>query len=179
MSRELDDVKKRLSIPNRKWVSLSFFFLLLVLAGLAYLGIHRPIILAKTDLAGIHVKNDGGMDALIHRVDGFWYWAGNVASLANFPDIHQRVWAGAEPVKLQIPDIPIPGRQLSQPSEFYMKLSVRYTIPGIPFFRYTAPLYFQYDSINKMWALTNRIPSKYRSLGKLATGDIEHIELRF
>jgi hypothetical protein len=157
----------------------SLFFSLLVLAGLGYLGIHRPNILVKTDHAGIHVKNGGSLDALIYRVDGFWYWAGNVALLANLPDIHQRVWAGAEPVKLQIPDIPIPGKQPSQPNAFYMKLAVRYTVPGIPIFRYTTPSYFQYDPNDKIWALTNRIPSKYRSLGKLATGNIDQIKLRF
>ena len=179
MSEEVDYFKDKLSNLNRKWVVLGGCLLLLVLVGLGYLAVHRPVILVDTDQIGIYVKNTGSIDALIHKVDGFWYWAGQVALLANMPDIRQGVGAGAAPVKLQIPDIPIPGKQITQQSPFYMKLAVRYRIPGIPIFRYTTPLYFKYDPSHRMWASTKNIPPKYRSLGNLAVGNIGKIELSF
>jgi hypothetical protein len=95
------------------------------------------------------------------------------------PGIHQRVEAGADWVRLQIPDIPIPDKQGAIQSVFFMKLAVRYSIPGIPIFRYTAPLYFEYNATNKTWALTKSIPAKYRALGNLAIGNVDQIELSF
>jgi hypothetical protein len=60
-----------------------------------------------------------------------------------------------------------------------MKLALRYKIPGIPIFRYTTPLYFEYDTNSKLWTTTKSIPPKYRALGKIAIGDIGEIQLSF
>ena len=176
---EADHFKEKPDNINSKWVVLGGCLLLLVLVGLGYFAIHKPVILVDARHAGIHVKNTGRTDALICKVDGFWYWAGRVAFLANMPGIHQRVEAGADSVRLQIPDIPIPGKQITQQSPFFMKLAVRYRIPGIPIFRYTAPLYFEYNATNKTWALTKSIPAKHRALGNLAIGNVDQIELSF
>jgi hypothetical protein len=179
MSEEVDYFKEKLNNLNRNRAILGGCILLVVLIGLGYFGVLRPVIVMDTNQAGIYVKNKGGMGALIYKVDGFWYWAGHVALLANIPDIHQRVGPGAAPVRLQIPNIPIFGEQATQQSRCYMKLAVRYRIPGIPIFRYTTPLYFEYDPNLKIWGATKNIPPKYRSLGNLAIGNVGKIELNF
>ena len=173
------NVIEKLGNLNRKRAILCACVLLPILVGLGYFRVFRPVILVDTDQVEINVKNTGGMDAIIYKVDGFWYWAGQVALLANMPGIHQQVGAGAGPVRLGIPDIPVPSEQATQQSVFYMKLAVRYRIPGIPIFRYTTPLYFKYDPVHKMWAATKSIPPKYRSLGKLTMGNVGKIELTF
>jgi hypothetical protein len=179
MSEEADYFKEKPDNINSKWAAIGGCFLLLVLVGLGYLAVYKPVILVDTGRAGIHIKNTGSTDALIYKVDGFWYWAGQVAFLANMPGIHQRVEAGADSVRLQIPDIPVPDKQGVLQSAFFMKLAVCYGIPGIPIFRYTAPLYFEYNATDKTWALTKSIPAKYRALGNLAIGNVDQIELSF
>jgi hypothetical protein len=179
MSEEVDYLKKKLKNPNRNSVILGGCILLVVLVGLGYFWVVRPVIVMDTDLPGIYVKNKGGIDALIYRVDGFWYWAGQVALLANMPGIHQRVRPAAASVRLRIPDIPIHSEQAAQKNGCYMKLVVRYRIPGIPIFRYTTLFYFKYDPSRKIWAVTESIPAKHRSLGNLAIGNIDKIELDF
>jgi hypothetical protein len=180
MSEEVEYFKEKLGNLKGKWVVFGGCFLLLVLVGMGYLAVHRPVILfANTDQSGINIKNGGRIDALIYRIDGFWYWDGQVALLANMPDIRQRVEAGADSVRLQIPDIPTPGKQTSHQSAFYMKLAVRYRIPGIPIFRYTTPLYFGYDATQKTWASAKSIPPKCRALGKVPLGNIGEIEIGF
>ena len=179
MSKEVDYFKEKLKNLGKRPAVLGGCILLIVLVGLGYFGVLRPVIVMDTDQAGIYVKNKGGMDALIYKVDGFWYWAGQVALLANMPGIHQRVGPGVASVRLDIPDIPLFGEEVTQQSRCYMKLAVRYRIPGIPIFRYTTPLYFEYDFSRKIWAATKSIPPKYRSLGNLAIGNIGTIELSF
>lgn len=179
MTEEADYFKELLKNLGKKQAILGGFILLLVLVGLGYFGVFRPVIVMDTDQAGIYVENKGGMDALIYKVDGFWYSAGQVAVLANMPAIHQRVGAGAATVRLQIPDIPVPDEQAAQQGASYMKLAVRYRIPVIPIFRYTTLLYFKYNADRKLWTATKSIPPKYRSLGKLATGNVGEIELSF
>jgi hypothetical protein len=174
-----DYLKEKLSNLDKKWVVLGGLVLLLIVVGLGSSAVLRPLIVLDTDETGIVVKNTGGVDALVHKVDGFWYWAGQVAFIANMPDVHQRVESGADSVKLDIPDIPIPAKHAVQRSPFYMKLAVRYRIPGMPVFRYTEPLFFEYDSDLNGWATTESIPLKYRSLGNLTVGDVEQIELSF
>ncbi|UCG80857.1 MAG: hypothetical protein JSV60_00830 [Desulfobacterales bacterium] len=178
MSEEVNYFQEKLSNLNRKWAVLGGCCLLVVFVGLGYLAVHRPVIL-DGDRVGIYVKNTGSIDALIHKVNGFWYWAGQVALLANMPGIHQRVKAGSGPVKLQIPDIPLPGKQILDQRACYMKLAVRYRIPGVPIFRYTTPLYFVYDPSQKIWTSAKSIPPKYRALGKVPLGNIDEIELDF
>ena len=179
MSAEVDYLIEKLKNLNRKWAILCGWILLVVVVGLGYFGVSKPVIVMESGRAGIYVKNKGGMDALIYKVDGFWYWAGQVALLANMPDIHQRVEPGVTPVRLQIPDIPTFDEQTIQQGPCYMKLAVRYRIPGISIFRYTKPLYFEYDQNRKTWATTKNIPPRYRSLGNLAVGNIGKIELNF
>lgn len=179
MSEEVDYFKDKLKNLNQKHAIWGGCILLAVLVGLGYFWVSRPVIVMDAGQAGIHVKNNGGMDALIYKVDGFWYWAGQVALVANMPCIHQRVRPVAASVKLQIPDIPIHSEQATEKNACYMKLAVRYRIPGIPIFRYTTPLYFKYDPNGKIWATTKSIPPKYRSLGNLAIGNIGKIELNF
>jgi hypothetical protein len=128
---------------------------------------------------GFDVKNQGGMDALIYRVDGFWYWGGQVALLHNMPAIHQQVEATPTPVRLQLPGIPAPSEEITQKGPCYMKLALRYRIPGIPVFRYTSVWYFQFNSQRQIWGPRESIPPKYRSLGNLAMGNVGRIELTF
>lgn len=180
MSEEVDYFKEKLHNFNKNRVILLGSILLVVVVGLGYFRVSRPVIVMDTGQAnGVYVKNDGGMDALVYKVDGFWYWAGQVALLANLPDIHQRVGPGTVPVRLQIPDIPIPTERAFQQRACYMKLAVRYTIPGIPIFRYTTPLYFRYAPSLRVWTPTKSVPPKYRALGNLALGNIGKIELSF
>lgn len=180
MSEEVGYFRKKLKNFGQKRVILVGCISLLVLVFVGYFGISRPVIVMDIAQAnGVYVKNNGGMDALIYKVDGFWYWAGQVALLANIPDIQQKVGPGTVPVRLQIPDIPIPSEDGFQQGACYMKLAVRYTIPKIPIFRYTTLLYFEYAPSLKVWTATKNIPPKYRAFGKLAMGNIGKIELRF
>ena len=179
MSAEVGYLWEKLKNLNRKWAILCGWIVVVVIVGLGYFGFSKPVIVMDGGRAGIYVKNEGGIDALIYKIDGFWYWAGQVALLANMPDIHQRVEPGATPVRLQIPDIPIFDKQAIQQGPCYMKLVVRYTIPGISIFRYTKPLYFAYDQDRKIWTATKSIPPRYRSLGNLAVGNVGKIELNF
>jgi hypothetical protein len=170
--------RARLKHVDRKRVAFAGVILLSVLVVLVYSGLFRPLIVIGPGSSGLQVKNDGDMDALIYNVDGFWYWGGQVAVLANLPDIHQRVLPGAEPVRLQVPDIPTPEQKTVKKHPWYMKLVVSYRIPGIPIFRYKTPLYFKYDPNGQLWAATKGIPAKYRSLGKLAMGNVGEVRLR-
>ena len=179
MNQEVDYPKNKRSRLNKKWAIIGGFALFLILVGLGSLAVIRPVIVMDTNRSGIHIKNTGGMDALIYRVDGFWYWAGQVAFLANMPGIHQRVGPGVGSVRLQIPDIPSPDEQAAQQIPVYMKLVVRYGMPGIPVFRYRRLLYFEYNPRLKTWATTQSIPPKYRALGGLTTGNVGQIKLRF
>jgi hypothetical protein len=172
-------LKEKLRNLDKKWAFLGGAVLFLILAGIGSSAVLRPVIVLDTDEAGILVKNTGGMDALIHKVDVFWYWAGRVAFIGNMPDVHQRVEPGSDAVRLEIPDIPIPEHAMQRKQPFYMKLSVRYTIPGIPVFRYSEPLFFDLDSGLKRWEDAENIPLKYRSLGTLTVGDVEQINLSF
>ncbi|MBW1741834.1 MAG: hypothetical protein JRJ47_00190 [Deltaproteobacteria bacterium] len=172
-------LKEKLKSLDKKWAIVGGLVLLLILVGLGSSAVLRPLIVLDSDETGIFVKNTGGVDALIHKVDGFWYWAGRVAFIANMPGVHQRVESGAGSVRLEIPDIPIPEMYATQQKHFYMKLAVRYRIPGLPIFRYTELLFFEYDSDLNAWAMTDSIPLRYRSLGNLTVGNVEQIELSF
>jgi len=179
MSKDTGDLDRKQQRLSRKQAMMGGCILLLVLTLLGYFWVVRPVIVMVPDRAGMDVKNQGGMDALIYKVDGFWYWGGQVALLANMPAIHQRVETTAIPVRLQIPDIPAPAEKIALKGPCYMKLAVRYRIPGIPIFRYTAALYFVLDSHRQIWAPTKSIPPKYRSLGNLAMGNVGRIEISF
>ena len=164
---------------NRKRILLGAAVLLIVLGGLAYAASLRPIVVLDSHQGGVYVINDGATDALVNRVDGFWYYGGKVAMLANIPAIRQRIEAGQNRVKLDIPKIPPPHEQGLQFSPCFMKLVVRYGMPGIPIFRYAESLHFRYDSGQEAWAYVKSIPPKYRSLGKLAMGNVGKIKLHF
>ncbi|NVM23552.1 MAG: hypothetical protein HWN68_17440 [Desulfobacterales bacterium] len=179
MSEEVGYLKEKLENINQKRAILVGFILLFFLVVLGYFGFCRPIIVVVPGHPGIYVKNEGNMDALIVRVDGFWYWAGQVAMLDNMPDIHQLVEPGVVQVRLQLPDIPLPAKKITQENGCYMKLAVRYRIPGNPIFRYITMSYFRYDQNRKVWAAIKSIPVKYRSLGNVATGNVGRIELDF
>jgi hypothetical protein len=49
----------------------------------------------------------------------------------------------------------------------------------MPVFRYSEPLFFDFDPNLKKWKNTENIPLKYRSLGTLTVGDVEQIKLSF
>lgn len=87
-------LKEKLRSLDKKWAVGGGLVLFLILVGLGSSGVLRPLIVLDTDEGGIFVKNTGGVDALIHKVDGFWYWAGQVAFIANMPGVHQRVEIG-------------------------------------------------------------------------------------
>lgn len=179
MSDEADYLKEKLQGLSRRQAIFGGCILLLVLVFFGYFAVVRPVIVVLHGLPGISVKNTGRMDALICRVDGFWYWAGQVALLSNMPAVFQQVESGAAPVRLQVPDIPGPVGEIAQQGPWYMKLAVRYRIPGIPIFRYTTLSYFEFDPERQLWAPTENIPPKHRSLGKLGIGNVGKIELSF
>ena len=121
----------------------------------------------------------GRLEAVIFRVDGFWYWGGQVAMLANMPHIRQRVSKLGAPVRLQIPNMPLPPEYGIREKNCFMKLVIRYSIPGIPVFRFATRLYFEHDEKQKIWAATKQIPPKHRALGSLTIGNVGKIELIF
>ena len=164
---------------NRTWAVLATCTLLLILAGLGYLAVYRPVIVMDSDHERVQVRNSGGTVALIYRVDGFWYWGGQVALVSNMPGIHQRIASGAGPVTLEIPKMPPPDERIAQQGPFYMKLVLRYGIPGIPIFRFTTPLYFHYDAVGKTWKAEDHIPPEYRALGNVPIGNIDFVEVSF
>lgn len=151
--------------------------LILVLAPLGYVTYFRPVIVMAPSRPGIYVKNDGRSDGLIHRVDAFWYWSGKVALVSDLPGISQQLAPGEAPVRLQIPDLPGPVEKADPRGPWYMKLVVRYRIPGIPVFRYNALLYYRFDRKHGEWTPIESIPPKYRALGKMGMGDVGSIEL--
>ena len=179
VSEEVRYFKEKPQNLNKKRAILGGCILLLVLVVLGYFGFFRPVIVKVPCEPGIYIKNEGGMDALIYKIDGFWYRAGRVAVLANIPEIRQRVEPGGPPVRLQVPDIPVPEEKTTKKTACYMRLAVRYGIPGIPIFRYTVLMYFKYDPNRKIWAATKSIPVKFRSVGNLAVGNIGEIKLSF
>ena len=84
-------LKDRLRNLNKKWAVFGGLVLLLIVAGLGSSAVLRPVIVLQNDKTGVLVKNTGGLDALIQKVDAFWYWSGRVAFIANMPSIHQKV----------------------------------------------------------------------------------------
>ena len=179
MSDEADYLKERPQSLSRRHAIVGGCILLLALVVFGYFAVARPVVVVVHGRTGISVKNTGRMDAFIYRVDGFWYWAGQVAFLSNMPAVLQQVESGAAPVRLQIPDIPGPEGEVAQQGPWYMKLVVRYRIPGIPIFRYRTLSYFEFDPARQAWAPTEDIPAKHRALGKLGIGDVGKIELSF
>jgi hypothetical protein len=179
MNKDAHDLNGKQRGLSRKQVMVGGFILLLVLSFLGYFWVVRPVLVMVPGRAGIDVKNQGGMGALIYKVDGFWYWGGQVALLGNMPAIHQHVEATGHPVRLQLPGIPNPSEEVAQKGPCYMKLAVRYGIPGNPIFRYTAVWYFVFDPIRQAWTPTKTIPPRYRALGNVAMGNVREIELDF
>ena len=172
-------LREKLGKLDKKRAVLGGSVLLCVAAVLGYFGFSRPLIVRVPGPSGIYVKNNGAMDAFIHKVDVFWYWAGQVAVVVNLPEIHQRVERRAGPARLHVPDIPAPTGKIAQQGPCFMKFALHYRIPGIPIFRYIALFYFKYDPHRNAWAATKSIPAKYRSLGNLAVGNVGKIELSF
>ena len=171
-------MKENQGLSKRRWI-VGSLILTAVLVVLGYFAAVRPQIVMAPHLPGISVENRGGKDALIYRVDGFWYWAGQVAFLNNMPAVRQQVKSGAVPVRLRIPDIPVPGRESALEGPWYMKLVIRYKMAHNPIFRFTTQVYFKLDPKGRQWTLTDTIPAKYRSLGKLGMGDVGKIDLEF
>jgi len=164
---------------SKKWAIMGGCVLVLVLTVVGYFGVVRPVLVLLPESRGFDVKNQGGMEALIYRVDGFWYWGGQVALLHNMPTICQQVEATATPVRLQLPSVPGPSEEIVQKGPCYMKLAVRYRIPGIPIFRYTSSWYFEFDPQRQIWGPRESIPPKYRSLGNMAMGNVGRVYLTF
>ncbi len=179
MRKDSDDLSRKQQGFSKRQAIVGGCVLLLVLSLLGFFAVVRPVLVMVPEGPSIDVKNQGGMTALIYKVDGFWYWGGQVALLDNMPSIHQRVEATPTPVRLQVPDIPVPSEKIAQRVPYYMKLAVRYRIPGIPIFRYTAVSYFEFDPCRQMWARRESIPPQYRSLGNLAMGNVGRIQLAF
>jgi len=163
--------------PGKKRLFLTAFILVLVLTPLGYLVLFRPVIAIAPGPPGIYIKNKGRMDALIHKVDVFWYWAGEVAFLSDMPPMRQKVVPGEVAVRLQIPNLPGLEEKTGPKGPWYMKLAVRYCIPGIPIFRFTTFLYFEFDQKHRKWTPITSIPPRYRALGKVGMGDVGKIEL--
>jgi len=174
MHTTIEKSKQRL---GKKYWILAGALLLLVLVLLAYSGAQRPVLVVAPGLPGISVKNTGPLDALIYRVDGFWFWGGKVAMLSNMPSIHQEVEPRTDPVRLQIPLIHGPQGEMAREGPWYMRLVVHYGIPRIPVLRYTAVLHFEFDSPHQRWTSVEAIPPKYRALGSLGLGNVGKIEL--
>jgi len=170
-------IEKRQQGLGKKYWILGGSLLLLVLVLLGYSAAQRPIIVMVPGIKDISVKNIGSLDALIYRIDGFWFWNGKVAMLKNIPSIHQRVASGMDPVRLKIPPIPGPEGDMIREGPWYMRLVVHYGMPGIPVLRYTTLLHFEFNSTRKAWALVEAIPAKYRALGSLGLGNVGKIEL--
>jgi hypothetical protein len=162
---------------NKKRLVLAGFVLLFVLTSLGSFAHFRPRIVMAPDQPGIYVKNRGRLDAVIHKVDAFWYWAGQVAFLSDMPPIRQQVAAEEGPVRLRVPNLPAPLEKTEPRGPWYMKLAVRYRVPGIPVFRYTSRLYFEFEPKHQEWISIKSIPPKYRALGRIGMGDVEKIEL--
>jgi len=179
MSRDAGGINRKQPRLSKRRAIMGGCVLLLVLTVVGYFGVVRPVIVLMPEQWGFDVRNQGGMDALIYKVDGFWYWGGQVALLHNLPAIYQQVEATATPVRLQLPSIPAPSKEIAQKGPCYMKLALRYGIPGIPIFRYTSSWYFEFDPQRQTWGPRESIPPKYRSLGNLAMGNVGRIELTF
>jgi hypothetical protein len=179
MPEEMDHYEKKPAWYTQRKAIYGGFFLVVVTISLSVLAFLKPVIAMTPDRPGIHVKNTGRLGASIHRVDGFWYWAGHVAMLANIPPIRQVVDEGAAPARLQIPKMPAPGGYGIHEGPCYMKLVIRYTIPGIPVFRFTVPVYFRFDEKQQEWMPVGRIPAKHRALGNLSAGNVEKLNLNF
>ncbi len=147
------------------------------LGALGYFAISRPRIAMGPDQQGIYVVNRGDMNGLISRVDGFWYWAGQVGFLVNMPDIRQEVRSGDKPVRLEIPQVPSPVGVVVHREPCYMKLIICYHIPGIPVFKYKVDFYFKYDLKQDLWISRKSIPAGFRALGSMGIGNVEQIEV--
>jgi|GEM_PF-2150153 len=151
---------------------------LVVLVGIAvYFGIRRPQIVPVPGGPGVRIANEGRMDARIFRVDMFWYWGSEVGFITDIPPVTQHVKPTGNAERLDIPKIPAPDRMLGSGRSHFMKIAIRYQIPGIPIFRYRTIAYFRYDREKRRWLLIDTIPTRYRSLGNLGRGDVKMIEL--
>jgi len=179
MPEEPDHYKKKPTWYARRKTIYGGLVLVVGTICLSVLAFLKPVITMDPDHPGIHVTNEGRLEASIHRVDGFWYGAGQVAMLANIPPIQQVVHKEAGSVRLQIPDMPSPDGYGIHQGACYMKLVIRYTIPGVPIFRFTTPLYFIFDEKQQEWISTGSIPPEHRALGNLAVGNVDKVDLNF
>ncbi len=164
---------------GRKQLFLIGCLLAVLLGILGYFGVSRPQIAMVSNKPDIYVVNRGDMNGLICRVDGFWYWAGRVGFLANMPDIRQEIISGDEPSRLKIPQVPSPVGVVVHNKPCYMKLIIRYQIPGIPIFKYKVNFYFKYDLKKDLWISSKNIPAGFRAFGSLGRGNVERIEVSF
>lgn len=164
---------------NSKKVVIGACILLMVLSGAVSLALFRPVVVMDRDWPDLSVKNEGLSDAVIFRVDGFWYWGGQVAMLINLPQFRQKVAKDDGPVRLFTSEIPLPGARGIREKTCYMKLAIGYSMPHIPVFRFSRLLYFEYNEDQNKWSATENIPPKHRALGSLSVGNVGKIDLKF
>jgi hypothetical protein len=144
---------------------------------LLYFAIMRPRLAFTVHNGSLLVENLGKTSAAVHQVDVFFYHSEQIFFIENMPDIRQIIMPGNTPSPFQIPVIRYPLDRDQKKEPTYMKMSIRYYIPGIPVFRYTTLLYLKYNREQALWNLVKLIPGKYRALGKAVKGDIEFINL--
>ncbi|OEU45708.1 MAG: hypothetical protein BBJ60_05880 [Desulfobacterales bacterium S7086C20] len=175
MNDATDYLLERFQRLDRKQIFLAGCVLAVFLGALGYFGVSRPRIAMVSDKQGIYIVNRGDMNGLISRVEGFWYWAGQVGFLANMPDIRQEVRPGDKPVRLEIPRVPSPVGVVVHQKPCYMKLIICYHIPGIPVFKYKVNFYFKYDFNQDSWISSKNIPAEFRAFGSMGRGNVKRI----
>ena len=89
MRKDSDDLSRKQQRFSKRQAIVGGCVLLLVLTLLGFFAVVRPVIVMVPEGPSVDVKNEGGMTALIYKVDGFWYWGGQVAFLGNIYEEHR------------------------------------------------------------------------------------------
>jgi hypothetical protein len=179
MAQGFDQTGEYLRSLSRKQVVWILSVLIPVAVMLAYCKVVRPNVDLIYSPPEIYAVNKGKADAFISRIDGFLFWKGQIAYIGNMPEVRQMISKGAVPEGLTIEGIPSiePLGAMSEP--YYLKLAVRYQMPGFPVFRYTSLLYLEFSPARFSWKQVKSIPAKYRSLGNLGVGKVNVIQLNY
>lgn len=179
MPQGFDKVGEYLCGLSRKQILWSLLVLLVVAFTLAYFKLVRPTVDLMFRSPDVFAVNSGKADALINRIDGFLFSNGEIAYIGNMPRIQQRVSVGEDSKVLQMGAMPAIETVGLRGEPWYLKLAVRYQIPGIPIFRYTSLLYLEIRQGSFSWQQVDSIPARYRALGSAGVGDVHVIKLEF
>lgn len=153
--------------------------LALVIFSIVWMRQERPELILDWREGSVAVSNPGKADARIYRFEAFLYEHGEISYITNMPAVEQIIDHAAVHQPLPLPKIPPPPMMGGIRGPVYLRLVVRYTPADVSVSRFKTDLVLRYDPKDAAWRPCDRIPVRYKGLGKSGIGEIHMITLDF